>query len=640
MKSSAVGVLFFAALFLLSTSSAAAVITGSDFPYGRFQLRTPPQENPFPGLGSYYATLSDGISTVMWNPASLGKLKTAQLNFAAFNELAPGAFSYKYQTKDTQQSLGSSNNMSIGLYVTPDINVTNAATREHTAHASYRTQSSGLNFRQGLRINDWLSLGAIERGDSGAAIDLSGSSTIVSKFTTNFLNSSISFGSRLTVTVDNSGFASILVTPEAGLTYTSNLTEKIWRGFTQQNSTVPFTSLLEARNDVSLSAPYTLAGAANYGKFCFGAAFTPITASANINNNVKIIINEGTKDMFLYLPNIDPNDEQSFLNWVDNPNQYATELGYRKNTVRVPAGETIAEARYKGFYQASTARLDLGGTYDFGEAMTVGLALENIGGAALDFRGAGRVAYANSRIGTLEAPSLDLTQTFNWSPFKETFVPISGSENMSLEEQLNGPLPKRTRLGFVLHKPFLIAIDYETNQTPIRYKYKDETTQLTTVGEISNLNFLRAGLESSLFGLPCLLRTNFIFMLKPTLTNFPADIQSQVNSLFKYKVLLAPVGFDLGTELNLQGTIIGASGGYNATSLLSLAQLDSLNVDLGKISYYNIYGSRGPWRVSYLAAFDAGSTGLAYANRADKSAKNFDLSILRYVQTLTVGYAF
>jgi hypothetical protein len=615
----------------------AAIVPGSDFPYGRFQLQTNPTDNPFPGLGNYYSTLSKGIDTVMWNPASLGKLKNSQVNLALVSESGPVGYNKKYQTTDEQQQLGDVEQFKWSVYFTPDQSVSTPATREHTGHAIYQTAGTGLNFKAAHRLNDWLSFGIVERGDTNAAIDMSGQFTANSKMTARFGGTGLGLSDQLSINIDNSGYTTFVITPEGSTTYTKTLDQPVWSGFVSQTSTVPFVTMLEARNDVTVSAPLTLAGSATWKDFNFGLSFTPISANSNINNSARAVIPEGTPDMVLYQPNFDPSNEQNILNWADNPDQYGTEVGYKKNVVRVPAGEVIGEARYKGFYQASGPRLDLGGTYDLGDVLTLGLVFENLSGTVLNFRGTGRVAYVNSRIGSMEAPSLDPTKDFNWAPFADTFKPVDGTENYFLEEELTAVLPKKMRVGLALHKPILIALDYESNSSPIKVKYEDTVTKQAKVGTVSNITLLRLGTETRLFALPLWLRGSTALMLKPSFENFDQKTMDSIEKAFKFGVL--PVALEFGADANAWGVTPGVSTGFNLTPLISMAQLDTLNLDLSKMVYYNVYAGYGYWQLSYLCAVDPGTTAGAYANRADQNAK-FDPSFLKYIQTVKVSYNF
>lgn len=622
---------------LLISGAALAVVPGSDFPYGRFQLQTNPLDNPFPGLGNYYSALDKGIETVMWNPASLGKLKNTQADLSLISELGPVGYNAKYQTTDQQETLGGMTQFKWSLFFTPDQSVTVPATREHTGHAIYETAGTGINFKAGHRLNDWLSFGIVERGATAASIDMSGQFTANSKMSAQFGNSSFNLSDQLTININNSGQATLLITPEGSATYTKTLDQSMWSGFVSQTSNVPLVTMMEARNDVSVSAPLTMVGAAHWQSWNVGLGLTPISASSNINNSVRAIIPDGTPDITLYQPNFDPSDEQSLLNWADNPDQYATEVGYKKNVVSVPAGEVVGEARYKGFYQASGTRLDLGASYDLNDAVTFGLVFENLAGATLDFRGTGRVAYVNSRVSSIEAPALDPTKEFTWSPFSDTFQPVDGTENYYLEEQLTAILPKKMRVGLALRRPILIALDYESNSAPINVKYEDSTTKQTKVGTVSNINLLRIGSETRLFAVPVWLRGSTVLMFKPSIENFDQKVMENADKAFKFGVL--PVALEFGADGNAWGVMPGVSTGINLTPLLSLAQLDTLNLDLSKLAYYNMYVGYGYWQFSYLAAVDPGATAGAYGNRTDPNAK-FDPSFIRYVQTLKVSYKF
>jgi hypothetical protein len=628
--------------FVVAAFSLAATVPGQDFPYARIQLRTPPLELSFPGFGSYYSTIFKGAETLMWNPALLSKTEHVDSSLSLVSDSALSDYNYKYNTDDRSEKLGDFGNINTSIFFTGDRSVTGAATREHTAHTIYSTKGTGLNFAQALKVNDWLSFGFISRSDAGAAIDTSGNFGAITRFDASFTNSTLNFGNTLTVGIDNAGFATATITPEAGITYTQRLEQKVWSGFLNQRSDVPYTAVLETRNDVAVSAPLTMGGAAKWRDLAVGLSLTPVSANCNINNSARAVVNDGTPDMVFYQPNFDPNNEQSMLNWMQDPNQYGSEVGYKRNTIHVPAGEVVGEARYKGFYQASAARMDLGATYDIGEILTVGLAFENMGGAALDFRGTGRVSYVNSRFGTLEAPSIDPTKEFTWNPFQDTFSTVEGTEKYYLEEQLKAELPRKMRFGLALHKPFLIAIDYEQNSAPINVKYEDKNTKQTKIGTVSNINMIRVGLESQVFALPWWTRGSIILMLKPSLSNFEQDTQDSVDKAFKYGAL--PLGLELGNEFNLWGVILGDAIGFNVTPLISMAQLDTTNLDLNKIIYYDIFVGHGPWRVSYLAAFDPGATGSAYANREDKTKKienpSDAMSYLRFIQTLKVSYSF
>lgn len=630
--------LFTLLVICLSASLAQAqTVPGADFPYGSFRLQLAPADNPFPGFGNYHSALSRGIDSIFWNPASLAKIDYASVSLSTIQ--APGAFGYNktYDMEDKIEKIADREDTKVGIFFTGDPTVTDPVTRENTAHAIYENSSLAMDYKQALKINDWLTLGFVTRSDSGATIDMTGELPVVGRFTGEYANTTQSINDRLSLTVDNNGFASFTITPEGGVSYTRQLSEPLWSGFLDQASVVPASSYLDAKNEFSFSSPWTIAGAAKYKDFSLGLSLTPISANCNVYNHAWTVIDAGTPDMIFYQPNLDPNNESSILNWAGDPAQYATQNGYKRNTIVIPAGDVIAEARYQGFYQATASRLDLGATYDLGDNLTVGLALENATGATLTFKGSGRVAYVNSRVGSLEAPSLDPTKEFSWNLFSDTYQPAGGTENFFLEEQLNAELPRVMRLGIALKKPFLVAIDYEQNSSPINFKYEDKTTKQVKIGTLSGISLLRLAAETRLFGLPVWLRGSSTFMLKPNLENVEPSSQDSLDKLFKFGVL--PVGLDLGTEFNIKEVIFGDNLGFNITPLISLAQSDMLNLDLNKMAYYDIFARYGQWQLNYLLSLDPGATAGAYGERTDKS-KSFGMEFIRWMQTLSVSYRF
>jgi hypothetical protein len=275
-------------------------------------------------------------------------------------------------------------------------------------------------------------------------------------------------------------------------------------------------------------------------------------------------------------------------------------------------------------------------SYDLGEILTLGLVLENVGGASLNFVGQGRVVYVNSRVSTAEPTGFDdPSQEFHWDLFKDNFEPVEGTEDLFLEEEVRADLPKRIRIGLALKKPFLIAIDYEQNQTPFKYKQiEDDQEKIIT---ISNVRILRIGMETQLFALPIWFRSGMPLMFKPDIEGLDPDAQKNVDDAFQFGVL--PVGYDMGTEINFWGTYVGSNFGFNISSAFALYQLDTLNLDLGKVGFWDLYVRRGPWKVTYLAAIDPASTAGAYANREDKD-QDFGMEHIRWIQTFTVSYKF
>lgn len=626
-------ILFIALIPVFALFAEAQTVPGNDFPYARFYLNAPPIDAAYPGLGNYYSAVSKGIETVMWNPASLTAVKHAQSSFSLISELQAFEYLRKYETEDGSTNLGDQDEFEIGYYLTEDETVTVPATREHTGHSFYQTRATGMEFKQAIRFNDMFAFGILTQSNAGLSIDMSGIFPAFARSQSNFYGKADILGSGLTI--DNNGLLNYTHTTEGGSTYQYSTTDPLWSGFLNQSSTVPLNVIVESRNDISYDPGITLCGAMKWKNISLGASFTPISATANVNNTARAIIKDGTPDMFLYQPNFDAEDEAATLNWVQDPNLYGSEAGYKRNVINVPAGEAVGEARYKGFYQASALRGDIGVQLDLHDILTLGLVLENFTSSNLNFKGSGRVAYVNSKISTAEPTGIDPSQEFNWSPFRDDFEPVEGTEDLFLQEEIYIELPKKLRLGLALKKPFLIALDYEQNQTPIRIRPVEDSQDVITVRDLS---LLRVGIETQMFALPMWIRAGFPLMFKPNVEGATQEVMDSIDEAFQFGVL--PVGFDLGTEINFFGTHVGADIGINATSVLSLYQMDGLHLEFGKVGYYDIFVKNDPWKFTYLAAIDPGATAGAYANREDKSEDEFKMEYLRWVQTFTVSYLF
>ncbi|MBU0502645.1 MAG: hypothetical protein KJ811_05335, partial [Candidatus Margulisbacteria bacterium] len=146
-------ILFLGISLFFSPPAFSQTVAGTTFPYARIDLRTPTHNDPFPGLGTYYSALSDGINTARWNPASLMKIEHAQGNLSLSGATNKTTYNYNYATDDSTLNLGSQTDFSVGYYFTGDETVSTAAKREHTAKTNYTNQTTQLNFAQALKVN-------------------------------------------------------------------------------------------------------------------------------------------------------------------------------------------------------------------------------------------------------------------------------------------------------------------------------------------------------------------------------------------------------------------------------------------------------------------------------------------------------
>lgn len=626
--------------FLIATPILAADV---EYPYLRIRLKLPPSEDPFPGMGNYYSTLSKGMKSALWNPASLGKLKLSEASLSLISP--PEAYNYQRDFPVNEASGTMEGGIDYGIFFRyPQDIGTGINTKEVTitAHANYATSSTGMNFTSALKVNDWLMLGFASNSPLEVDTSLSGDFPLTARAAVNLYGESLS---KMQIGATDGKLKYTFTSGDNVSTYES--TQALWGGFLSQEATIPLTSLTEFRNSMNIQSPYLGTLASKLGNLSLGINMIPISATANIDNDFRSVINADTEDVFLYVPDFDAEDQTELANWINDPDKYGTSAGYKRKQIKLPAGEIIGTGKYRGFYAASTARFDVGAMYDLTDWLTIGFSLENASGSSLNFKGNGIASYFNYRnVNTAEAGSLtDLISPGGQTSLdliKDTWVTTTevGDYKLYLEPEKKYDLPKRTRYGIALKKPFLIAIDFEQNQNPIKVAFTQDNQAREIT--ISNINFMRVGVETKFLFFPLWLRGGLTLISKPSVAGLTADEQTSLDSAFSYGIF--PLKLDLGSEMDTWGIISGTTFGINAQSIFSILQFDTTHIDLSKMTYYNMYVGKDAWQISYLAQFDAFASAGAYNNREDKSKKLEQpadyLPFLKFVQTVGVTYRF
>jgi len=634
---------FCALVFLCPSLTSAADL---DFPYAGVQIKLPPQEDPFPGIGNYYSTLSKGMETALWNPASLAKLSLSEASISTLGPLERYTYNRSFEIAETSGDLmldgGTTAAGEYGIFYRSPAAIgsgINTKEVEVMTHSNFATEGTGVNFNSALRVNEWITIGFAATSPLAADMAASGDFPLT-------VRSDIDFRGQSTPDMEITNAGKLKYTYDVGPTIvTYESTGTVWTGFLSQEATIPSTTYGEFRNNVNIESPYMGSIASKIGKLSLGVNMIPISATANIDNDLQVAVNSDADDIILYFPNFDPTNELEIVNWVNDPNQYGTSAGYSEKQFNVHEGEILGTARYTGYYTASTTRFDIGSMYDITDWLTVGVVFENFGGASLNMKGNGISTFINYRdVNTSEVDQLQnlidpggLTEidllADEWITTDEV-----NSIKLLLEPEKNYPLPKRIRYGIALKKPWLIAIDFEQNTNPISFVATINNVEETIT--VSNINFVRIGGETQIFRLPAWFRGGTTLMLKPEITGLDADTQNTVNNAFRYGAL--PIKLDLGLDMNFWGTLIGNSLGINAQSIISVLQVDVTNMDLTKMIYSNFYVARGPWQISWLISADPLASAAAYGSRTPPPGqkKEIELSDLKYVQTFGVTYKF
>ncbi|OGC09020.1 hypothetical protein A3J90_06295 [candidate division WOR-1 bacterium RIFOXYC2_FULL_37_10] len=634
------------AFFIIIAILTTTVYAVQDFPFTNITARFPGIDAPYPGLSNGFSSLGNGIRTVLWNPAGLAKIEKSEVYFGVNSTSLSSQASKLYNVEDQTFTIGDMTGESFSNKVlfTNDPTATELATREFRAPIIYSPSTSGMDYKQAIKVNDWFTFGISSKGDTDIGLSVAGNFPAQYLLDSNLYGSTDFLGSGISVNSD--GKLTYSQTSPIPYTYTS--TGAAWSDFLSQTQRIPFTVNADMKNNVNVQSTLIFTGAAKVNDLSLGINFTPMSANLNVDNTAKAIVNAGTADFYLYTPNFNPNDANDVLNWTSDPNLYGTEAGYQKNYVRVPAGESVGEAKYTGFYNASAIRTDLGCMYDFGNVLTLGAVLENFGAAGFNLKGTGQVAYVDTRINTTESPTITTTGNqivFTWNPFTDTFTPMDGTENIGMLPAININLPQKTKLGLTLRKPLLITIDYELQNNPLVFTYQS-TTGAYVEAQFSNIGILKLGMETQVFALPMWLKGSLSFLMKPNVIGLDSSSEASFNQIFVLFDQYAPLSLDLSTAINLWGYKVGGAFGIDGSSLLSVLQLDTLNSNFGKTMYYNISLDKDYWHCVLQNNLDISSTATAYSNADKNGTINSSstwtdyLQILRWTTTLTVGYKF
>ena len=635
-------ILFPVCFILLMTAAHAIEVS---FPYVNFNLKLPPLENPYPGLGNYFTTISVGEKTVLWNPASLSKLKLSEYSFDGF--LGSGRYSGIKSSPIDEQSgkidlnnnPGNNAKVNYGLFFREPENISandTAGKVDLKSATNAESSGSGLNFSAAQRVNDWLVVGFSTRNPVEADLAMAGLFPVTGKMFADL------HGFRSDdLNVDNNGILHYTFRSGGSITTTETISP-VWSGFLSQEVTIPVHNLAELRNNLQVDSPFVGTIAGNYRNFHAGLNLIPVSAYGEIDNDIRTVIPADATDQFVYVPNFDPNDPNSGGNWMVDPDLYGTQAGYSKKQIKLPAGEIVADAKYRGFYRGSASRFDLGMMYDVNDWMTLGLMFENFTNSAITLKGSGVSAFYSYReINTQEANSLfQPGSPASWSPISDHWITSyeAGDTKLQMEEEKTFSLPKRLRYGVAFKRPFLIALDWEQNQNPINLRINDSNNQSRDI-VISDLNLLHVGVETKLFALT--LRYGLSWLFKPSVTGLTPDEQKSVDDTFKVAGGL-PAKMDFGALINFWGYKVEGMLGYNTLSVINALQFDSNNLDLSKTVFGGLSVENEPWKVAYQAEFDPASTASAYGTKGAGSngKKEFQVSDIKLIQSVGITYRF
>src|SRR3989339_257004 len=191
-------------LFLILFFMKANVFAAEVFPYINANLELPSSDDPFPGLGNGYSSLGSGIRSVLWNPASLAKIKESEGYFGATGTALSSKVTHAYTITDsTFEVSGSggltSQNFANKVLYTSDQTATSIETRTFNGDAVF-SPFAGTDYKQAIKISDMFAFGISSKGQTNVSLATNGNfptqylSEINLYNTANFLNSGTSVG--------------------------------------------------------------------------------------------------------------------------------------------------------------------------------------------------------------------------------------------------------------------------------------------------------------------------------------------------------------------------------------------------------------------------------------------------------------
>ncbi len=620
-----------AILIILLSCTAYADI---DFPYLNSRANIPIYEEPFSGMGSYYGSLSNGIKTVLWNPAGIMRVGTAEGSFTFPMNLTSVSFGYTSKIDDLDMD-ATGNGLSTGVFFTDDPTDLTKKQRNMNTYGGYSNSGASLVFDQTFRVNDSVGIGVRSLNPIDIELGLAGNFPMFAQYSTNYRNTTTGG-----LSVDGSGFMTYTY-DQGGLTYTYTSAQPVWNSFLEQRLRLPTTAVSQFQNDMHVDRTVVLTGGYKYDKFSFGLNVTPLSARADIENSMQLIVSRNAGDGVFYTPDFDPTNQADVAAWMLDPTRFGAAAGYKANTIDIPAGDVIMDSKWSGTYTGAAVRSDLGMMYDISDNTTLSLMLENITGSTMTMHGRGINYFANHRFNSTSSPNIDPDGTLDWDPFTaagQDFVFAPG-QGLYMDNNIEYNIPRRTKIGVAIKTPFLLAIDYETPSTPTRIRVRDSSGSYQDVN-LSNMNVLRMGAEMGLFRSPVVLKGGMAFLYKPVADN--AEVQSKIDSIFKLRsrsIPFIPIKFDMGLEADMYKGKTGFAFGIDGLSLINMYSFDLTYSGNGKTLFYTLYHNREDWQLSYTAMADILAT-MAEIKSSGKPIGEAGMSDVKWKQAVSMTLRF
>jgi hypothetical protein len=580
------------ALFSLSGAALAGTPSvgnsyGTDGPTAAYNIK------------NSYTSSSHGINSVLINPAGIARSSTFEISVGYGMELTSRPRLTFGISDEDMGSLGGEGNtyMQGGLYYTDDPN--DAPTNEFKSRdlkfaVDYEHAGGITDFGVAYNFGDVLAFGISRSRPALFDFGLTTYAPTIFRNTVDMLGSTVETGTAsFYISDDPSTRGCAFYDDSGGTGIVTSTAAALYDKFTNNSSTAAVSTSISFSDQVKDSREIVLTVGGKYGSLLWGVNAIPISSDISLSNSFVTKTTTNSANLVYYVPDFDPGNPISVGQWFDETDQlYSRKAGYTTYTIALSPEAYLYRGAANGNYSASAMQVDLGFIWELTGDLSVSLAYENIGGANLIYRGTGVYSTLESYVDENGPPDFQLGSTEVWDPLSHTPKPMQGSEGFYLPDEFTVNLPRKGKIGVAFTKPFFFAVDYEKYFTD--FVYGDMT--------ITDVGFLKVGGETSLFGLPLILRADTKWLIKPTILGVTDAKQAEdINKLLDQFPLL-PTSTTFGLGFNMFGYEVGGDFSENHASMLSIYEGKLL--DFMKVLSYDIYLKRDNWDVTCTAVSD------------------------------------
>lgn len=579
-----------------------------------------------------YSSSTGGINGVLANPAGIARSSTFEI-FMGYGEHIKSRPLATFTTSDESfgdigGSTGANDFFTAGIYYTDDPTdapTNEFKTRDINVRIDYDHGGGVTDLGVAFNLGDTFAFGVSRKRPASYNIDLNAYIPVTFRTTMDLRGKD--FPGGLTITSTGTAQYNDGVNP----TYTTNAS--LYEKFTYNSSAAALSTSINFNNEAVDSREIVLTVGGKAGDFLWGFNAIPISSNIVLDNSLISKVTTSSANMVYYVPDFDPNVPAEAVIWfTDANNLYSREAGYTTYSIVLTPESYVYRGVARGNYSASAMRVDFGLIWQPADFMSMSLVYENIGGASLIYKGRGVFSTVESYISSEDPPDFTIGSKESWAPLTGTPRSVEGAGGFDLPDEFAIELPRKGKFGIAFTKPFFIAIDYEKYFTD--FTYSDIT--------FTDVSFVNVGLQSSLFGLPLILRYDSRWLLRPTVRGVkdPGQKEDIDDMLGQFPVL--PASNTFGAAIRAWDVEIGGDFTENHASFLSIYEGDIL--DFMKVLSYDYYVRGDNWDITYTALGEPFYLLSQNAEllQADGSAPevSFNEVKMNWVYSLKFGYRF